>query len=85
MLPPDPLLLADLELQARQLDSVLARLVAARGTLGSPSASLWRGTARAGFDAAIDGLIRTVEAGIAAITSARDHTLIAARVVAARG
>jgi hypothetical protein len=85
MLPPDSLLLADLELQARQLDSALARLVAARATLGSTSASLWRGTARAGFDAAIDGLIRTVEAGIAAITSARDHTLIAARVVSARG
>lgn len=85
MLPPDPLLLADLELQARQLDSALARLVAARDTLGSTSASLWRGTARAGFDAAIDGLIRTVEAGIAAIASARDHTLIAVRVVSARG
>ena len=85
MMPTDPTLLADLHLQAVHLTAVLARLTAARDTMLPEPSSIWRGSARGGFDSAIDGLIRTVDAGIAAIASARDHTLVAARVVAARG
>lgn len=85
MMPTDPTLLADLHLQVAHLTAVLARLTAARDTMLPEPSSIWRGSARGGFDSAIDGLIRTVDAAIAAIASARDHTLVAARVVAARG
>lgn len=85
MMPTDPTLVADLEEQAHRLDAVLNRLIIARDTLIPVPSSVWRGTARAGFDAAIDSVVRTAETGVAAITSTRDKSLIAARVVAARG
>lgn len=85
MMPMDASLLADLQLQAQQLTAVLARLTTARSTLLPEPSGIWRGSARAGFDTAVDALIRSAEASIAALTSARDHTLIAAQVVAARG
>ncbi len=81
MTPRDASLLADLERQAHELASVLARLRRARDTLIPGRATFWRGAARSAFDAAIDALLRTVEAGISAVQAAHDHTLDAIRVV----
>jgi uncharacterized protein YukE len=81
MTPLDAALLADLERQAHDLAELLAQLNRARETLIPGRATFWRGAARSAFDAAIDGLLRTVEAGIAAISAAHDHTLDAIRVV----
>ncbi len=84
VIPPDATLLADLERQAHDLATVLVRLRRARDTLIPGRATFWRGAARAAFDAAIDALLRTVEAGISAVEAAHDHTLDAIRVVSWR-
>jgi hypothetical protein len=80
-LPPthsaDAALRHALEIQERQLGIVLARLEAARRDLIPPPAQFWRGSARHAYDAGIDAIRGTVDAGIAAVTSAHYRTMIA--------
>jgi hypothetical protein len=72
-----PALLEALEIQERQLGVVLGRLEVARRDLIPSPATFWRGSARHTYDAGIDALRGTVDAGIAAVTSARYRTTIA--------
>jgi len=84
--PQDAAMLAALERQHRDLSIVLARLERARRDLIPPPATFWRGTARHAYDAALDGLARTVDAGVAAVRASRDHTQAAiARIVSHAG
>ena len=66
--------LAALETQLRELATVLARLERARRDLVPGPANFWRGTARLAYDAAMDGIGLSVDAGVAAVRSARDRT-----------
>ena len=83
--PADVAMLVTLEAQLRELTVMLGRLESARHTLVPPPASSWRGTARHAYDAAMDGLATTVDAGIFALRSARDRTSSAVSVLASRG
>ena len=83
--PVDAALLAALEAQASDLGAALQRLQAARRDLVPPPATFWRGSARHAYDAAIEAIGSTADAGIAALRAARDHTASAAAGVAARG
>jgi len=76
-LTPNASLLYALETQERQLDVVLMRLEAARRDLVPAPANFWRGSARHTYDAGIDALRGTVDAGFAAVRSARYRTAIA--------
>jgi uncharacterized protein YukE len=84
-LPQDASLLSSLETQYRELNVALQRLENARTTLVPPPASFWRGTARNAYDSAISALAATVEAGCAALRSARERTGWAIEQVIARG
>jgi hypothetical protein len=75
--PPDPALLAALEAQRLGLSAVLLRLEAARRGLVPGPADFWRGTARRAYDSGIEAMAITVEAGMAAVRAARDHTAAA--------
>lgn len=77
-------MLAALETQSSELSAVLARLEAARSTLIPVAGSFWRGAARLAAQSAIDALTTTVDAGIAAVRSARDRTDSAIVGLAAR-
>jgi len=66
-----------LEIQERQLGFVLARLEAARRDLIPPPAQFWRGSARHAYDAGIDAMRGTVDAAVAAVSSAHYRTIIA--------
>ncbi len=66
-----------LEIQERQLGIVLARLEAARRDLIPPPAQFWRGSARHAYDAGIDAMRGTVDAAVAAVSSAHYRTIIA--------
>lgn len=83
--PQDAALLGALEAQARQLTSALHRLEAARRDLVPESANFWRGSARQAYDAAVENLGTTADAGIAALRSARDRTRSAVAMVVDRG
>jgi hypothetical protein len=83
--PQDAPALAALESQSRELTIVLGRLETARSTLIPSSATFWQGAARHAYDAAIEGVVRTVDLGIAAVRAARDHTNAAIAGLAARG
>jgi hypothetical protein len=72
----NPALLEALEIQERQLGAVLGRLEGARRDLIPAPATFWRGSARHTYDAGIDALRGTVDAGIAAVTSARYRTTV---------
>lgn len=73
-LPTDAPLLAALETQYRQLDNLLSRLELARASLIPRPATFWWGAARLAYDQAMTAMSGTVEAGIAAVRSARDRT-----------
>ena len=81
----DAATLAALEAQLRELTMVLGRLRFARRQLVPPPATFWRGTARHAYDAAIDAIAMTVDAAIAAVTSARDRTTDAVARLGTRG
>lgn len=83
--PEDAPIIAALQTQHRELTVLLARLTRARAELVPPPATFWRGTARHAYDAALDGLDRAVEVGIAAVGSAREHTHTAITQLMARG
>lgn len=72
--PQDAATIAALETQLRQLTALLARLERARRDLIPGPATFWRGVARHAYDAAIDSLLTTIDAGIAALRSARDRS-----------
>ena len=81
----DATLLVTLQEQARDLGSILHRLELARRDLVPPPATFWRGSARAAYNIAMNNIGTTVDAGIAALTSAQSRTLAAAAEVADRG
>lgn len=83
--PEDAAVLAALETQHHELTTLLSRLTRARTELVPPPAIFWRGTARHAYDSALDGLGLTVDAGIAAVRSARDNTHTAITQLVARG
>ena len=83
--PSDAALRQALEIQDRQLVIVLARLEAARRDLIPPPAQFWRGSARHAYDAGIDAMRGTVDAAVAAVTSAHYRTMIAVSAMAERG
>jgi hypothetical protein len=66
-----------LEIQEQQLGIILARLEAARRDLIPPPAQFWRGSARHAYDAGIDAMRGTVDAAVAAVSSAHYRTIIA--------
>lgn len=72
--PQEAAILAALETQERELSIVLMRLENARRTLVPGPADFWQGIARHAYDAAIDAVGMTVDAGVAAVRSARDRT-----------
>jgi hypothetical protein len=72
--PQDAVIIVALETQQRELEVVLRRLESAGHHLVPGPAGFWRGSARHAYDAAMDGLSRSVDAGIAAVRSARNHT-----------
>ena len=72
--PMDATVLAALETQHRDLTFVLGRLEAGRATLLPGPATFWQGSARDMFNSGIDALTATVDAGVAALRSARDRT-----------
>ncbi len=82
--PQDAPLLAALETQLRDLATVLQRLEAARRDLVPGPADFWRGSARHAYDTAIETIGTTVDAGVAALRSARDRTGSAVAVVVNR-
>ncbi len=63
-----------LHVQHRELGIVLARLESARARLLPSAPESWHGAARHAYDAAFDGIVMTCEAGIAAVSSARNRT-----------
>ncbi len=75
--PVDAAVLAALEAQRRELTFVLGRLEAARSTLLPGPANFWYGSARDTYNAGIESLRVTVDAGIAAVRSSRDRTSVA--------
>ena len=83
--PQDAALIAALETQHRELSAVLHRLEVARRDLVPVRADLWRGAARQAYDAALDTITSTVDAGLAAVRSARENTSVAIAGVAGRG
>lgn len=83
--PQDAPVVAALESQYRELTIVLGALESARTDLIPPPAGFWRGVARHAFDAAMDGLVTTMDAGIAAVRSARDRTGNAIAWMVSRG
>jgi uncharacterized protein YukE len=72
--PEDAVAHAALTTQLRELSAALTQLERARRDLLPGPATFWRGAARHAYDAAIDALSTTVDAGIAALRAARDHT-----------
>ena len=82
--PEDAAVLAALETQSGELSAVLARLEAARSTLIPVAGSFWQGAARLAAQSALEALAMTVDAGIAAVRSARDRTDAAIVGMAAR-
>ncbi len=84
-LPTDAVLLAALETQYRRLDEIASRLELARATLLPQDATFWLGSARLAYDSAMSALATTVDAGIAALRSARDLTGTAITEVRVRG
>ena len=83
--PQDAALIAALETQHRELSAVLHRLELARRDLVPARADLWRGAARQAYDTALETLAATVDAGLAAVRSARENTAAAIAGVAGRG
>lgn len=83
-LAPNSALLQALELQERQLQVVLMRLEVARRELIPAPATFWRGSARHTYDAGIDAIRGTVDAGLAAVASARYRTTVAVAELANR-
>lgn len=83
--PQDAALLAALEAQALQLTAVLQRLQVAKRDLVPPPANFWRGSARQAYDTAVETIGTTMDAGVAAVRSARDRTSSAVAVVVDRG
>ena len=63
-----------LQAQHRELGIVLDRLESARIRLLPPAPDSWLGAARHAYDSALDGLVMTTEAGLAAVRSARQRT-----------
>jgi hypothetical protein len=63
-----------LQTQYRELGIVLERLESARVRLMPPAPPTWLGATRHAYDAALDGLVMTTEAGLAAVRSARQRT-----------
>ena len=82
--PQDAALIARLETEYWQLSSAVEELELMRRTLVPGPATFWKGTARHAYDAAITGLTTTVEAGLAALRSARDRVGFALTEVMAR-
>jgi hypothetical protein len=66
-----------LQTQYRELGIVLDRLESARIRLLPPAPQSWLGAARHAYDAALDGVVTTTEAGLAAVRSARQRTATA--------
>lgn len=83
--PQDAALQAALEAQHSALVAALRRLEVARRDLVPGPAGFWRGAARQTYDRAVETIGTTVDAGIAALRSARDRTSAAIMVVAGRG
>ncbi|CAN5175117.1 hypothetical protein BH11ACT4_BH11ACT4_09900 [soil metagenome] len=83
--PQDAALTAALEAQVRALTAVLHRLEVARRDLVPGPANFWRGAARHTYDSAIESIGTTVDAGVAAVRSARDRSSAAVTVVVDRG
>lgn len=75
--PQDAATRAALELQLRELVAMLAQLERARRDLVPGPAGFWRGAARHTYDAAVDLLAATIDAGLTAVRSARDRTRLA--------
>jgi hypothetical protein len=82
--PQDEPMIAALSSQYDQLALLMTRLESARVELIPGPAGFWKGTARHAYDAAIDGLASTVDAGIAALQSAAGHTDRARRELISR-
>jgi hypothetical protein len=83
--PQDAALIAALEAQHRELTAVLHRLEVARRDLVPARADIWRGPARRAYDTALETITTTVDAGLAAVRSARENTAAAITGVAGRG
>lgn len=75
--PQDAATVVALEEQLRELSIVLTQLERAQRDLMPGPAGFWRGAARHAYDAAIDALASTLDAGIMAVRSARDRTRLA--------
>jgi hypothetical protein len=82
--PQDAALLAALENEYWQLNDAVEQLELIRRTLVPGPATFWKGTARHAYDSAIAGLTTTVEAGLAALRSARDRVGYAVNQVVSR-
>ncbi|MEP6480777.1 MAG: hypothetical protein ABJA94_02085 [Rhodoglobus sp.] len=83
--PPDAALIVALEAQSRGLAAALNRLEVARRDLVPTGAAVWRGRARHAYDDAVQTISTKVDAGIAALRSARDRTDAALAGMADRG
>lgn len=77
MSPDDAFTLNALQLQYRELGIVLARLESARERYAPPPPASWVGAARHAYAAALDALLATLDAGIAACRSAYQQTGLA--------
>ena len=82
--PAESEMLVALEARQRALESILARLDAARRELIPPPAIFWRGGARTVYDGGVDALVASLDAAVQSVRSARDSTYAAALQVAAR-
>ncbi len=73
----DAMTLEALQMQHRELGIVLAQLESARAQLMLPPPESWLGAARHAYESAFDGIVMTMEAGLAAVRSARERTATA--------
>ena len=72
--PDDPASKAALETQARELTHLLWRLQHARHALVPGPAEFWRGLTKFAFDAALTGMVGTMDESIRTLRAAIDST-----------